>query len=56
VGGDAKGKLSMLAYVSAVPLAFVAPWVSIAIYVGVALTWLVPDKRIETRVAEEEAG
>ena len=56
VGSDAKGKLSMLAYVSAVPLAFVAPWVSIAIYVGVALTWLVPDKRIESRVAEEEAS
>jgi uncharacterized membrane protein len=56
VGGDAKGKLSMLAYALAVPLAFVQPWISIAIYVGVALAWLVPDRRIESRVAKEEAG
>ncbi|HEV8237920.1 MAG TPA: TMEM175 family protein [Thermoanaerobaculia bacterium] len=54
LGGDAKGKLSLLAYVSAVPLAFVRPWISIAIYVSVALAWLVPDKRIESRVADDE--
>jgi len=51
LGSDTKGKLSMLAYISAVPLAFVEPWISIAIYVGVALAWLVPDRRIESRVA-----
>ena len=51
LGSDTKGKLSMLAYISAVPLAFVEPWASIAIYVGVALAWLVPDRRIESRVA-----
>jgi uncharacterized membrane protein len=50
VGSDAKGKLSMLAYAIAIPLAFVAQWVSIAIYVAVALAWLVPDRRIESRV------
>jgi uncharacterized membrane protein len=50
VGNDAKGKLSMLAYAIAIPLAFVEQWVSIAIYVAVALAWLVPDRRIESRV------
>jgi uncharacterized membrane protein len=46
-GNDLKGKLSMVLYVSAIPLAFVWPWVAILIYVAVAAMWLVPDKRIE---------
>jgi len=50
VGSDAKGKLSMLAYALAIPLAFVQPWISIVIYTAVALAWLVPDRRIESRV------
>jgi uncharacterized membrane protein len=56
LGSDTKGKLSMLAYVAAVPLAFVEPWISIAIYVGVALVWLVPDSRIESHMAKHDAG
>jgi len=51
VGSDAKGKLSMLAYLLAIPLAFVRPWLADALYVAVALIWLVPDRRIESRVA-----
>ena len=51
VGNDAKGKLSLLAYAVAIPLAFVERRVSIAIYVAVALVWLVPDRRIEKRVS-----
>jgi uncharacterized membrane protein len=54
VGKDFKGKLSLLLYASAIPLAFVRSWIADAIYVLVALTWLVPDKRIESRLAEEE--
>jgi uncharacterized membrane protein len=50
VGGDAKGKLSMLAYALAIPLAFLQPWVAIVLYTAVALAWLVPDRRIESRV------
>ncbi len=46
-GRDLKGKLSIVLYVSAIPLAFVWPWVAILLYVTVALMWLVPDKRIE---------
>ena len=51
VQGDLKGKLSMLAYLASIPLAFVEPWISIAIFVIVALMWLVPDRRIESRLA-----
>jgi TMEM175 potassium channel family protein len=47
LGRDWKGKVSVLAYVAAIPLAFVVQWASIAIYVAVALTWWVPDRRIE---------
>ena len=54
VGSDAKGKLSLLAYAIAIPLAFVERRISIAIYVAVALAWLVPDRRIESRVAPRD--
>ena len=51
VGGDFKGKISIAAYVAAIPLAFVRPWIAIALYVFVALLWLVPDRRIESKIA-----
>ena len=47
LGTDWKGKLSLVAYVVAIALAFVAPWASSAIFAGVALAWVVPDRRIE---------
>ena len=53
VGSDLKGKISPVLYVVAIPLAFVVPWLAGAIYVGVALMWLVPDRRIEEKVEEE---
>ncbi len=55
IGSDRKGRLSAIAYLVAVGLAFVAPWASIAIYVAVAVVWLVPDRRI-TRVLEQGSG
>jgi uncharacterized membrane protein len=47
VGRDLKGKLSTVLYLTAIAAAFVWPFISQAIYVGVALLWLVPDPRIE---------
>jgi TMEM175 potassium channel family protein len=47
LGSDVKGKISPLLYVLAIALAFVNVWFACAIYVGVALMWLVPDLRIE---------
>ena len=52
VGKDTKGWLSMALYVVAVAVAFPAPWVSCAIFVGVMIIWLVPDRRIEKVLAE----
>ena len=46
---DVKGKISIMMYVAAIPLAFVNQLISDALYVGVALLWLVPDRRIEVR-------
>ena len=50
VGSDSKGRMSLTLYVLGVAVAFFQPWISIALYVGVALMWLVPDRRIESRV------
>jgi uncharacterized membrane protein len=47
LGSDIKGKISPLLYLVGVVLAFVLPWLSIAIYVLVAVIWLIPDRRIE---------
>ncbi|WP_243312291.1 TMEM175 family protein [Fundidesulfovibrio agrisoli] len=47
VGRDLKGKLSPVLYLLAIPSAFLAQWIADAIYVLVALIWLVPDQRIE---------
>jgi len=52
VGDDVKGKLSMALYALAIPLAFVNQWIAHGLYVLVALMWLVPDPRIETRLNE----
>jgi uncharacterized membrane protein len=47
VGGDWKGKLSPVLYVVAIVAAYWSQWISISLYVSVALIWLVPDRRIE---------
>jgi uncharacterized membrane protein len=53
IGSDFKGKISLVCYVAAIPLAFVNEWISDALYVGVILIWLIPDRRIERRVQDE---
>jgi uncharacterized membrane protein len=47
VGRDLKGKLSVVCYVLAIPLAFVHQAIADVLYVAVAVMWLVPDRRIE---------
>jgi uncharacterized membrane protein len=54
VGRDLKGKLSPVSYLAAIGLAFVSVWIANAIYLGVALLWLVPDRRIERALADQE--
>jgi uncharacterized membrane protein len=52
VGKDMKGKLSLAFYVLAIPLAFVHQWISDGLYVLVALMWLIPDRRIESKLSQ----
>ncbi len=47
VGRDRKGKISIVLYLAAIPLALVDPRISCALYVLVAVMWLIPDRRIE---------
>lgn len=51
LGGDWKGKLSPLLYLTAILLAPFARWVSLGLYALVALLWLIPDRRIERALA-----
>lgn len=50
IGTDLKGYISPLLYIIAIPLAFVNQWISDALYVLVAAIWLIPDRRIESRI------
>jgi uncharacterized membrane protein len=54
IGNDWKGRLSPVLYLSAIILSFWSPWVSVSIYVCVALVWVVPDRRIERVIAGNE--
>jgi uncharacterized membrane protein len=54
LGDDFKGKMSLILYLAAIALAFVRPWLAIALYIAVALLWLVPDTRIESLVKKRE--
>ena len=54
VGKDRKGNLSVVLYAVAIPMAFYNHWISQALYVVVALMWLVPDRRIEKVLTERE--
>jgi uncharacterized membrane protein len=52
LGSDIKGKISLILYVTGIGLAFVSPWLSIAIFALVAVVWIVPDRRIENVLRE----
>jgi uncharacterized membrane protein len=51
VGRDFKGKISVMIYAVAIPLALVNSWLAFALYVLVAVLWLIPDPRIEKTLA-----
>src|SRR5213595_986739 len=53
IGSDRKGWLSLALYLLGVALAFVHAWLGFAVYIGVALIWLIPDRRIESRLSHE---
>jgi uncharacterized membrane protein len=54
LGGDFKGKVSPICYLLAIVASFYYPWIAGALYVLVALMWLIPDKRIEIIFKDKE--
>jgi uncharacterized membrane protein len=56
LGSDLKGRVSPLLYIGGIVLAFVDTLLSEALYVVVALMWLVPDRRIERSVRQSGRG
>ena len=52
IGADFKGNVSLVIYIVAIALAFVLPWLSGALYIAVAIIWLVPDRRIERVISK----
>jgi len=52
LGRDFKGKISVVIYAAAIPLAFVRSWMACALYVLVTVMWLVPDRRIEKTIVD----
>ena len=56
LGRDIKGKLSPCIYAVAIPMAFVNRWVAQGLYVVVALMWLIPDARLESRLNSLDGG
>jgi len=53
IGSDLKGKLSMVLYIVAIPMAFINEWISDGLYVAVAVMWLIPDRRIEKKIYDQ---
>ncbi len=51
LGKDRKGLASVVLYALAIPLSLLHAWLGMAIYVGVAVLWFIPDRRIESRLA-----
>lgn len=55
LGSDGKGKLSMALYAIAIPSAlFIHQWIAVGLYVVVAMIWLIPDRRIESKLGANE--
>jgi uncharacterized membrane protein len=56
IGSDLKGKISVVLYCLGIALTFANRWIGLAIYVAVALIWLVPDRRVERNLTTALAG
>lgn len=57
IGKDVKGKISVVIYLAAIPLAFMSTWLALVLYAAVAAFWFIPDTRIEkSHMADDDAG
>jgi uncharacterized membrane protein len=52
LGDGRKERISLILYTLAIPLAFLRPWIAMALYITVAIMWLIPDPRIEDKLAK----
>jgi uncharacterized membrane protein len=52
IGADSKGKISIVFYLAGVALSFVNQWLALSLYIIVAITWFIPDRRIEKVTAQ----
>lgn len=55
LGADFKGKISIVIYLIAIPLALARWWLACGLYILVAIMWLVPDRRIERILAQSNS-
>ena len=51
---DRKGMISLVLYIASIPLAYVNPYISFAIFIGTSIMWLIPDKNIEKALKSNE--
>jgi uncharacterized membrane protein len=56
LGRDVKGKVSPVLYLCGIGLAFINPWLAMLVYTGVAIMWLVPDRRVERYLMARESA
>lgn len=56
IGKDLKGKMSPALYIAAIISCWISVWIAGSLYILVALMWLIPDKRIEVIIDDEEVG
>ncbi len=56
LGDDAKGRISLVLYTLAIPLAFVYTWLALGLLVAVAIIWFIPDQRIENTIDREHTS
>jgi TMEM175 potassium channel family protein len=54
LGRDFKGKISVVLFLAAIPLAYVSSWIACGVYFSVAIIWLIPDRRIEKTLTTGE--
>ncbi|MEO8112073.1 MAG: TMEM175 family protein [Ginsengibacter sp.] len=54
IGRDKKGVVSLLIYIAGILVCFINSWIGLALYAFVAFMWLIPDKRIERKLASKE--
>jgi uncharacterized membrane protein len=54
IGSDTKGKVSLAAYIVALACAFLVPWFSVALFVAVAVIWVIPDRRVVRVISRKQ--